>query len=47
MEENHEATMEELASMIDVGLGSVFRLIYFMGANKVASAWVPHNLTED
>ena len=47
MEENREATMEELASMMDVGLGSVFRLIHAMGANKVASRWVPHNLTEN
>ena len=47
MEENREATMEELASMMDVGLGSVFRLIHEMGAHKIASRWVPHNLTED
>ena len=39
MEENREATMEELASMMDVGLG--------MGANKVASVWVPHELTHE
>ena len=47
MEENREATMEELASMMDVGLGSIFRLIHAMGVNKVVSVWVPHNLTED
>ena len=47
MEENRQATMEELASMMDVDLGSVFRLIHAMGANKVVSVWVPHNLTED
>ena len=47
MEENRETTMEELASMMGVGLGSVFRLIHAMDADKVASVWVPHNLTED
>ena len=46
MEENREATMEELAAMMGVGYGSVFRLIHELGANKVASVWVPHELTE-
>ena len=39
--------MEELASIMDVGLGSVFRLIHAMGANKAASRWVLYNLTEN
>ena len=47
MAENREATMEELAAMMGVGYGSVFRLIHALGANKVASVWVPHELTED
>ena len=46
MEEDREATMEELAAMMGVGYGSVFRLIHELGANKVASLWVPHELTE-
>ncbi len=47
MAENREATMEELAAMMGVGNGSVFRLIHALGANNVASVWVPHELTED
>ena len=47
MEENCEATMEELAAMMGVGYGSVFRLIHTLDANKVASVWEPHELTED
>ena len=47
MEENREAKMEELASIIGVCFGSVFRLIHAMDANKDASVWVPHNLTGD
>ena len=39
--------MEELASMMGAGFRSVFRLIHTMGANRVASVWVPHYLTED
>ena len=45
--ERLRSIMEELASMMDVGLGSVFRLIHAMGPNKVTSVWVPHNLNED
>jgi hypothetical protein len=47
MVENREATMEELAAMMGVGYGSVFRLIHALGANKVASVWAPNELTED
>ena len=47
MEENREATIEELASMMDVGFGLVFRPVHAMGANKVVSRWVPHELTHE
>jgi hypothetical protein len=47
MVENREVTTEELAAMMGVGYGSVFRLIHTLGSNKVASVWVPHELTED
>ena len=39
--------MKKLVCMMDVGPRSVFRLIHILGANKVASVWMPHNLTED
>jgi hypothetical protein len=47
MVENREATMEGLAAMMGVGYGSVVRIIHAVGANKVTSVWVPHELTED